>query len=438
MIKEIGCSIILLSTLLVSKVPAQEESLINTSHLDHLYSNIVVNDDTMGIVHIYSDYPNYNYVEAKGEGIACVDDAARAEIFYIKYYHQHPDIKVLKKIENLTKFLLYMQSSNGFFYNFIWNDYTIDSTYRTSVAQPNWWTWRAIWALSEAAKFFHNEDINPSGARHSTGFLQEIMNRLSKTVSITHNWLNNNFTDSTKNYGGFSVPGWLPFRNAADQAAIIVKALCVYYEVTKSKEVKNDIIKLCDGIEKMQVHSKKNPPYSSFLSWENSWHGWGNSQADALIDAGRLFGKKQYIRHAADEIKYFYPYLMKNSYFTDFKVEKKGETIKILDEHKFSQIAYQIRPMVWACLNFVRIKKNKEVEIMAGKIATWLLGNNAAKQVMYNQQDGVCFDGILSDTEVNKNSGAESTVEALLTLIEIENNPTAEKTLFDWIKNKSN
>lgn len=426
MIKKVISSI-LLCVILVAEVPAQKKSLINTSHLDHLYNNIVVNNDTMGIVHIYSDYPNYNYVEAKGEGIACVDDAARAEIFYIKYYRQNTDKKVLEKIKNLTKFLLYMQSSNGFFYNFIWSDYTIDSTYRTSVAQPNWWTWRAIWALSEAVKFLHNKDVKLS---------QRVLSRLLKTVSVTHNWLNSNFTDSTKNYGGFSVPGWLPFRNAADQAAIIVKAFCVYYEVTKSKEVKDDIIKLCDGIEKMQVHSKKYPPYSSFLSWENTWHGWGNSQADALIDAGRLFGKKEYIKHAAEEIKYFYPYLMKNSYFTDFKVVKKGKEIKILDEHKFSQIAYQIRPMVWACLNLARIKKNKEVEIMAGKVATWLLGNNAAKQVMYHQQDGVCFDGILSKTEVNKNSGAESTMEALLTLIEIKNNPIAKKTLFGWIKNK--
>jgi hypothetical protein len=409
------------------KVVTAQKSLINTSHLDHLYSNIVVKNDTLGIVHIYSDYPNYNYVEAKGEGIACVDDAARAEIFYIKYYDEHPDPRVLKKIRNIAKFLLYMQAENGFFYNFIWNNNTIDTSYKTSLAGPNWWTWRAIWALSETAKFFQTRNTN---------FSQRILEKLSKTISVTHYWLRINFSDSTKNYGGFTLPAWLPYGSAADQSAILVKGFCVYYSITKNKEIRSDIIKLCNGIEKMQIHSKNYPPYSCFLSWENSWHGWGNSQADALIDAGKLLGKKEYIESATDEIKYFYPYLIKMSYFIDFKVEKRGSSINIIDRRKFSQIAYQIRPMVWACLNLASIKKNVKVEKTAGELASWLLGNNVTNRAMYKPQNGVCFDGILSQTQINKNSGAESTIEALLTIEKIEKDSVARKALYKWIANK--
>jgi hypothetical protein len=61
-------------------------ALVNPSHLDHLYEEIEIGGKTMAIVHIYSDYPDYKWVEAKGEGIACIDDVTRAAIFYSNYY----------------------------------------------------------------------------------------------------------------------------------------------------------------------------------------------------------------------------------------------------------------------------------------------------------------------------------------------------------------
>ena len=66
--------------------PAQEQSsLVNFKHLEHLTEKIALNGDTVSIVHIYSNYPGYHWVDAKEsgpEGIACVDDAARAAVVY--------------------------------------------------------------------------------------------------------------------------------------------------------------------------------------------------------------------------------------------------------------------------------------------------------------------------------------------------------------------
>ena len=182
----------------------QSKSLINTAHLDHLYEKITVQGETMGIIRIYADYPDYNYTEAKGEGIACVDDAARAEIFYIRYYHLIPDSNVLSKIENLTNFLLHMQAANGFFYNFIWKDHTIDSTYKTSVAKPDWWTWRAIWALSEAGRFF---EIN------NKQIADKIKPQLDKAVNVTLMWLSKNRYEEYEYFEGFKIPAWLDRKN---------------------------------------------------------------------------------------------------------------------------------------------------------------------------------------------------------------------------------
>ena len=62
----------------------------------------------------------------------------------------------------------------------------------------------------------------------------------------------------------------------------------------------------------------------------------------------------------------------------------------------------------------------QEYLVMAGLAASWLLGNNAAGQPMYDPSTGRCYDGIRDSTTINKNSGAESTIEALGTLQEVE------------------
>ncbi|HED37269.1 MAG TPA: hypothetical protein ENI76_03370 [Ignavibacteria bacterium] len=407
---------------------SQNKTLLNTAHLDHLYEKINVNGKSMGIIHIYSDFPNYNFVEAKGEGIACVDDAARAMIFYIRYYEIYPDKAVFDKIENLSNFLLYMQAKNGFFYNFIWKDYTIDSTYKTSVAEPNWWTWRAIWALSEAQKFF---------LEHNSITTHKIVTPLKRAVSVTLKWLALNRKMKYKNFGGFEIPAWLPQKYAADQAAILVKGLAVYYEITKDKRVKNEIKNLSDGIVKMQVGNSKQPPYYVFLSWRNSWHQWGNSQADALIDVSYLFHDRSYLKYADREVKYFYPYLLNNGFFNDFVLVNDNNNIVIKKLHKYSQIAYGIRPMVWASIGLYKMTKDTSAAIIAGKIASWLLGNNIAGTQMYSPKNGITFDGIISKNEINKNSGAESTIEALLTIIDVEQNPIAKKILWNYYNKHS-
>ena len=91
---------------------------INTTHLDALYQEIILSDDTVGIIHIYSEYPDYKWVGDDDEGITCVDDVARAAIFYLDHYKANENTESLRKANNLIEFLIYMQSENGFFYNF--------------------------------------------------------------------------------------------------------------------------------------------------------------------------------------------------------------------------------------------------------------------------------------------------------------------------------
>jgi hypothetical protein len=67
----------------------------------------------------------------------------------------------------------------------------------------------------------------------------------------------------------------------------------------------------------------------------------------------------------------------------------------------------------------------REYAVMAGLAASWFTGNNPAGALMYDSTTGRGLDGIRDSGTVNLNSGAESTVEALLTLLEVEKFPEA-------------
>src|SRR5687767_12134950 len=91
-------------------VPKEEQqenvSTINTSHLDGLYEEIEIAGDTVGIIHIYSEFPDYKHIGDSDEGIACVDDATRAAIFYLRQNKNTPSEEHLRKVRMLVKFLL--------------------------------------------------------------------------------------------------------------------------------------------------------------------------------------------------------------------------------------------------------------------------------------------------------------------------------------------
>src|SRR5574338_724388 len=93
-----------------SKKEATPVSVINTAHLDKLYQEIRMGDDTVGIVHIYAEYPDYHLVGDHDEGIACVDDATRAAMFYFISYRQTDSIQYYHKGKMLLKFILAMKA----------------------------------------------------------------------------------------------------------------------------------------------------------------------------------------------------------------------------------------------------------------------------------------------------------------------------------------
>jgi len=85
------------------------------------------------------------------EGVACIDDAARAVVLLLDLYRDTGDRRLGEWATGLVDFVLYMQREDGRFHNFIrdW-DGTINTDGPTSYAGGTFWQARAVRALAKA------------------------------------------------------------------------------------------------------------------------------------------------------------------------------------------------------------------------------------------------------------------------------------------------
>jgi len=383
--------LLLLMIVVLGCKEAPLKSLLNTSHLDHLYKEIEFNNKKTAFVYIYADYPSYDPFEADGEGIACVDDVARAAIFYYRYFNKTSDKNYLQKAKKLIGFILSSQAENGYYYNFIKSDFTSNKNHINSQAKADWWSWRAMWAISEAMIYAKKQDPL---------FYDELNGAFRNSLNAIINDANED-----------NILAILP----SDQASLLLMAFNTYFDISSDKKMIEYISIVANSILKSQKGDKEKFPYYAFLSWRNIWHGWGNIQAYSLLKSGQILNDQHMVKAAENEIKYFYSYVLAKNHFKQFSLNEDEE---LIDVEYFEQIAYAIRPMVWASLELYDITSDSVYALQAGKLAAWLLGKNIAESQMYNPQNGRCYDGINSSKEVNLNSGAESTIEALLTILE--------------------
>ena len=140
------------ATAIESPAKNLERGDINLAHLNFLVEDVDIAGQPMAITHIYSEYPNYEWVDASGEGIAAVDDAARAALVYLTDYESTSDPASLDKARRLLNFVLYMQAEDGQFYNVILDRTgTINQTGNTSFKASGWWAARASCWLRKRA-----------------------------------------------------------------------------------------------------------------------------------------------------------------------------------------------------------------------------------------------------------------------------------------------
>ncbi len=380
---------------------ASEPFRVNMAHLLSLIEKVPLHGDTVCVVGIYADYPTYKPVEAKGEGFACVDDAARAAVLFIRYNEVFQKDENEPVINGLVKFLLNMQTENGLFYNFLEKRdgrVVINTDGRTSAAGFGWWAARAVWALGEAADYF-------KGRNEKT--YDEIKNAVGKSLP--------QIDSLAKNYGKLDKTGnptWLLYGDGADATSELVLGLNEIYKTTGNSIYSSLVKKLCEGMIVLQRGSCDVGPYGVLASNGGGWHGWANSQATAILQYSRLTRDTSMIRNALREVNCFLPRWAGALFFRSCNMQGS-------DLNYSGQIAYDVRPAVTAATEAYEITHDQKYKTLACILSSWFFGNNTSKTDFYSEETGICFDGTIDSIGVNKNSGAESTVEALLTMVEL-------------------
>ena len=408
-----------------SVIPPADTSLVNTNHLDYLTITITFPDGTNAAgVWIYSDAPNYNFTAASGEGYTCVDDVSRAALVYLRSSKFSSDTSTQNKAFKLVNFLLEMQSSNGYFYNFLLTDTQINMFGPTSINNAEWWSWRALQTLTEAEPLIKNMNA-PLAAK-----IDIAVNKLVATLKTDMV----NLPQTTKVVNGITVPQWLPAGSGTDQVALLILGLIPYCTNNNDAVMSAYVKKLADGLAMMQQGDATHFPYGAFLSWENTWHAYGNEQAYALLKAGIFFNDAGYTAKGLAEVDNFYPWLLQNGLKSSFVVSSNGSGIQLTSAKSYDQIAYGIKPMVFAAIEAYKLTGLVKYADLAGHLSAWFLGANDASQNMYSLTTGRCYDGISSTTSVNYNSGAESTIEALLTMERVEGYPVVKTALNKYKK----
>lgn len=401
-------------------------SIVNFDHLNHLTETITLGNELCNVIHIYAEYPDYNWVKASQEGIACVDDVARAVVVYLRYYEITGLDAVLSKAKKLLNFVLYMQADNGEFYNFIDSDLQINKSNKTSTKSFDFWAARGYWALGFGYKIFKSTDPD-FAAKLKKAFLKCKI-QLDKNLEFYHQF---------KEISNRKYPQWLINKTASDATSELLLGLAEFLKAEDEPQLKKYAIQLANGIIAMQV--EQDLVYQgAFLSYIDIWHAWANAQTQALTSLGYQLQQPYMLKAAMREADNFYVHLLINKMLREWRLTKKDGVTE------FPQLSYDVRCISLGLLRLSETTGNKDYAKLAGLAASWLMGNNAAKAQMYDPKTGRCFDGIIDSLKINLNSGAESTLEALYTIIEIAHNPIAKNYLYyktfriGSVKNESN
>ena len=78
--------------------------MVNLAHLNFLAEEVEIKCQPMLLMHIYAEASRYKWTDASGEGLAALDDTARAVLVYLDYYRATQDQQAL---QCSTEFELY-------------------------------------------------------------------------------------------------------------------------------------------------------------------------------------------------------------------------------------------------------------------------------------------------------------------------------------------
>ncbi|MEO7501009.1 MAG: sugar ABC transporter substrate-binding protein, partial [Gemmatimonadaceae bacterium] len=151
-----------------------------------------------------------------------------------------------------------------------------------------------------------------------------------------------------------------------------------------------------------------------------NWHAWGARSTEALAIAAMVLNRPDFAVAARKEADAAWGrFLLAGQVPSEIAADGTAKW--------FPQIAYGVGSVVEGYLALADATGDDRYAVFGGLVAGWFLGANPASVAMYDAKTGRTFDGIDGPTplKLNKNSGAESTIEALLAVQAVTSRPEA-------------
>lgn len=352
-----------------------------------------------------------------GQGAYNADDVSRAAVVYLRHWELTGDDASLTKAYELLRSLAYLQTVDGENAGnvVLWMQPDGDlnpSAEPVELPDPSdsdasYWLARTIWAFGEGYAAF--DDVDPEFAAFLADRLELAREAVDRQVLDRYG--------EYETSDGLRVPAWL-IVDGADATAEAVLGLSAYLEAAPGDDAaRTTLSQLAEGIAEMASGDTESWPYGAILPWALSrsiWHAWGSQMPAALAEASVVL----------DDGALLDPAVADSTGFTTTLLTAGGPDNGWLPTPTDRvQIAYGVDSRVQSLLSVADATGSTAFEELAAMQAAWFFGANRAGEPMYDPATGITFDGLQPDGGINRNSGAESTIHGLLTMIQLDARP---------------
>ena len=353
------------------------------------------------------------------QGAYNADDISRTAIVFLRAHSAFRDNADLATARELLRTLTYLQVTSGQNAGNVVLWMQPDGALNRSAipielpdpsdSDESYWLARTVWALGEGIAVF--APVDPD----FTAFLVE---RLHLALTALER-------ASLGRYGpwdsadGVPVPGWV-VAGGADATGEAVLGLTAALTVRPDDErVAQALDRYAEGIEAMASGGVGVWPFGAIMPWTGSqslWHAWGGLAPAALAVASAVTGRG--LDAAVADVGVFTPQLLTSGGPHNAWSPVPGE----------SQIAYGVQSRIESLLRTADATGGEGLRELAALVAGWFFGANPAGEPVYDPATGVTVDGIEPDGRINRNSGAESTIHALLAMIALDQDRELART----------
>jgi hypothetical protein len=421
-------------------VPAEAGALTNTAHLDFLLDTVPLTPVPGHTTYKLSEMPSaqapWTYADKKADGsygrvgggdldpatghwtqgAYNADDIARTAVVYLRHWRQTGDAASKERAFQTLRSLTFLQTTDGPNTGnvVLWQqqDGSLTPSAKPvelpdpSDSAESYWLARTVWALGEGFTAFQDED--PEFA----GFLRD---RLHLALgSLNKQSLAKYGTYDTAD--GVKVPAWL-ISGGADASAEAVLGLASYVDSVPGDEVAATALdQLSEGVAAMSSGSTGQWPFGAIMPWNKSrtlWHAWGGMAPAAVATASEVLHRPALLEAAVKDTAQFTPQLLAAGGPDNAWSPVPGE----------AQIAYGVDSRVESLVATAKAADAPGLLDLAAVTAGWFFGANPSGKPAYDPATGTAIDGIEPDGRVNPNSGAESTIHTLLSMLALDANP---------------